>query len=850
MHQDSILKFLLAGPVIFFLPGAALIMYIRDRYEANLLAVEIIILSLCSSLVIASLVGLLMAELSIYSLTNLSAACLLITVALGAAWLVRRRGMRPHGAAVFSSKWFQLGVLALAILAGSLFIGRWEAILTERDVSPYLLEGVNIADHGRIFLQNNTLASLTPAEAAMLYGGRGARGAQEYISGFLIKDQATGTVATRYFPLYSVLLAVGLKLFGLRGTLTVLNPYIAFLALLAVAIALKRLLGVGTALLAGLLLALSPLTVWFARYPISEMYTMMLVFLGIFALLLYYPRGNGYWGVLAALAFGLSFTTRYELYPILIPLAVIMIVFMVRAARRKEPLSYFLWFFIPLGLLLGHAIWSQVHFAGDYFSELTTSLVPSFGHSSVSKLALAALPVAAVLCLVLLIPAVRRTARKWFAPVGRQWRYLLAAAILLVFFYGYLVRPNVNVNLLDKTLFRMSWYFTHVGVLLFAVGIAIFVVKGLKFKTLSLFLICGFFSLLLFYKAACNPLHFWYIRRYMPAVVPFMAGLMGYAVVKTPTLFKDRQVRKVMGGIGMAALVVVLVFSGIYTAKIYPVVQYEGALKSITDLNAQVGGGDTGVIFYGKWGFVYYTDLMRYLLGVDAVPLVGANGDPRLFDAVYAKMKAKDKKVFLVGSGDLIPHATSNLVLQPVESVIVSMKVLLPQYDVRPGEVVDFGFPLYVYELKDRGSTDTFSVHIGGADTIAVQSGFYAPEVSKARWTAGSAAFHLPDLGGQDRLALTMDIALGSRPLNPGEVVPMKVYAGGSLVGEVALDSADFKAYTVEFDRSALPQGKARDIEFRIEVPTWTPAAVAGKPADTRLLGVTMDGVTLKPAAR
>jgi len=405
-------------------------------------------------------------------------------------------------------------------------------------------------------------------------------------------------------------------------------------------------------------------------------------------------------------------------------------------------------------------------------------------------------------------------------------------------------------KLLDKTLFRMSWYFTHVGVLLFAVGLAIFVVKGLKFKTFSLFLICGFFAALLFYRAACNPLHFWYIRRYMPAVVPFMAGLMAYAVVKTPTLFKDRQVRKMMGGIGMAALLVVLVFSGIYTAKVYPVVQYEGALKSITDLNAQVGGGDTGVIFYGKWGFVYYTDLMRYLLGVDAVPLVGANGDPRLFDAVYAKMKAKDKKVFLVGSGDLIPHATSNLVLQPVDSVIVSMKVLLPQYDVRPGEVVDFGFPLYVYELKDRGSIDTFSVHIGGADTIAVQSGFYAPEVSKARWTAGSAAFHLPDLGGQDRLALTMDIALGSRPLNPGEVVPMKVYAGGSLVGEVALDSADFKAYTVEFDRSALPQGKARNIEFRIEVPTWTPAAVAGKPADTRLLGVTMDGVTLKPAAR
>jgi hypothetical protein len=162
---------------VFFLPGAALIMYIRDRYEANLLAVEVIVLSLCSSLVISSLVGLVMAELSVYSLRNLVAACLVITLALAAVWLVRRRGMRPHGATLFDAKWFQLGMLALAILAGFLFIGRWEAILTERDVSPYLIEGVNIADHGQIFLQNNTLATLTPAQAAMLYGGGAARGA-------------------------------------------------------------------------------------------------------------------------------------------------------------------------------------------------------------------------------------------------------------------------------------------------------------------------------------------------------------------------------------------------------------------------------------------------------------------------------------------------------------------------------------------------------------------------------------------------------------------------------------------------------------------------------------------------
>jgi hypothetical protein len=292
------------------------------------------------------------------------------------------------------------------------------------------------------------------------------------------------------------------------------------------------------------------------------------------------------------------------------------------------------------------------------------------------------------------------------------------------------------------------------------------------------------------------------------------------------------------------------VFSSIYTAKIYPVVQYDGALKSINDINALIGGGDTGAIFYGKWGFVYYTDIMRYMMGVDAVPLVGDRSDPKLFDSVYRNMKSRDRKVFLVGSGELIPHATSDLVLQPVDSVIVSLKVLLPQYDVRPGEVVPFGFPLYVYELKDRGSSDSYSVDVGGADSIAVRSGFYEPEVTKARWTAGTATFVLPNLGQQDRLALTMDVALGSRPLEPGQAVPMKVYAGGRLIGEVALTSSDFKDYTFEFARGALPDPNAKNIEFRVEVPPWTPVAMPGKPADTRSLGMVIDQLTLQPAGR
>lgn len=848
MTHVSIWKFLIIGPVVFFLPGAALIMYIRDRYEANLLAVEVLVLSLCSSLLLAAGFGLVMAELKIYSLTRLCAVLLALTVALLAALVIKRRGMRPHGAAMFSSPLFQLALVAIALTSGFLFIGRWEAILTERDVSPYLVEGINIAQHGEIFLKNSTLARLTPAEASILYGPGTLHGEREYVSGFLVKDQKTGTIETRYFPMYSVLLAIGLKLFGLRGALTVFNPYISLLAVLAVVLALKRLLGPGTAVLSGILLAVSPLSVWFARYPISEMFAMMVTFFGIFALLLYYPRGNGYWGALAALAFGIGITTRFELYPLLVPLAVIMAVFIARSIYRKEPVAYLLWFIVPFGLLLGHSLYSHIHFNSEYFFELTRNLVPQFGRTGMAKLALGGVVVAAAGSASLTIRPVRTLAFKWYSKAVAYWRPIAAAAVAVIFYYLYLVRPLMVPGRLEKTLFRMSWYFTHVGLALAAIGLVVFVLKSLNLRTMSFFLICGFFAGLLFYKPACNPLHVWYIRRFIPAAIPFMIAMIAYAVVKGPGIFRSGKLRQFLRGAGAVAFAVVIVFACMYTAKLYPVIQYDGALKSIGELDALLGNDGNGAIFYGKYAFVYYTDLMRYAMGTDAVPLTRDKGDPKLLESIYSKMKADGKKVFLVGSTPSLPRAASTLIATPVGFMTVRLDVLNQEYEKRPEKTTPFSFPLYIYEVKDRSSVKDYDVRIGEADSMTILSGFYFPEVSKIRWTAGRATFRLPNIEGSGRQRLTMEIALGARPIQPGQTIPMRVYAQGKQIGTIDLDSPEFKSYSLDFDAGALADPQTIYNEYRLDVPAWVPGVRPGMPRDDRPLGVCIRRISVAPA--
>jgi hypothetical protein len=851
----------MAGPILFFLPGAALVMYIRDRHEDNLLALEIVALSIGTSLLLTLLAGLLLAELSIYTLTRLAILLTFLTVLFASLWLVRRRGSRPRAQAAFRHGWFQIGVLLVMAFASVLFIGRWEAVLTEADVSPYLLEGVNIANHGQVFLHNDTLPKLTKDEAGVLYGPRAVRGQQEYLAGFGIHDQKAGTVNTRYFPLFSVLIAIAYRLLGLKWMLTLMNPCVALVSLLIIILLVRRLLDPKTAVLTGLVLSIVPLSIWFARFPIPEMFTQLFVFLGLFFLVLYYPRGNGIAGLLAALAFGLTFTARFELYSILAPLLAVLVFFIIDSITKRRSLSHLLWFVLPFGPLLAHSLISQKHFSGSYFAGVSSYNIPRYLKSPIVKGPAVVLIAIVLVGLVLLVSKkTRGYLNRSILFLKRQWRYIVATLVALVSLYGYLIRPIMARGRLalpavsnygsrqPQTLVRMSWYITHIGVVLFILGLVLFILYGLKTKTVPLFFICGFFAALFFWNMSCNPLHLWFLRRLVPAVLPFMAIMIGYAVVKTPGLFKRKHARSLAMALVAASLAVVLFFAGQYTLFLYPLVQYDGALKSMNDINRLIGGPGTAAVFYGRYSMVYYTDIMRYMYGIDAVPLVGAAGNPATFDNIFRKLAANGDRVYLVGYGDRVPVAVSNLYLRPVGSVPVSFKVLVQEYDVTPKKFVPFNFNLIVYQVTAKPPAEKYSVEVGGADTLSIIDGFYPSEQGAYRWTGGTARFKMPNVETKDKLSLDLDLALMSRPLAPGQSVPVVVYAQNKPIGTLSLDNNTWEPYHLSFDKASLPDPKAKEIDFRIEVPTWKPATQLGKQSnDVRQLGVAVRSITLRP---
>lgn len=849
-HSYSLWKIVILVPLFFFIPGATIVLYVRDRHYANLILSEIIVLSLSVSVAVTSLCGLVLAEASSFSPSRLAAVMLVISCVVFLAWLIRRKGARHYRAE--SRWWWAAGILLLAIVASLLFVGRFEAVLTESDASPYLIEGVNIAQHGKILLENKTMAMLSPAGADLLYARTGVKGEPEYHAGFWIRDLKSGTVATRYFPLFSVLIAISYRMFGLGRTLTYLNPFLALLGLLLVVLTVRRLFDEKIALLSGFILTFISLMVWFARYTIPEMFTLMLVFLGLFCFSIYYPRGNGYWGLLSAFAFSLAVTAHFDMYALLVILPVLIFIVFVITVVKRERLSYLLWFVIPMIVLSAHGWVGHRKFNKEYYNDVITA-VPKSIRGKLIPLVVIAIALAVAVAYLLRYMVEHDLFGKALRLVARYWRPALAVIIIALALFAYLVWPFTykwtqaagdGPGYLRKTLYRMSWYITHLGIVLSVIGLLLFIIFGLSKRSLAFFTVCGLFTFILLARPMCNPLHMWYLRRLIPTTLPFMVVLTVYAVYRGPLLFKQGTARYAARAVAAVLLAIMLVFTVPYTAKVHGVVQYRGALESLKETAAHFSDERATVFFYGPLVRSYFPETLRGLYGEDALPLMRDNGDPKLFNAVSAMLRSRGKTVYIAGIPDTMPMAAADQWLQPVGMQIVRFDFLRQEYVKRPEHIVKFAAPLMIYDVRDPALIKRYYLDVGGANTDATGPGFYPPEGGK-RWTAGSARFLLPNVGSGPDLTLCFWPPIGTRP--GAKQVPMKVYVEGKFVAEVKtggpIEGSAF--YQVTFPRSILPSPGVKQISFRLEVPTWSQKE-AGTSEDPRRLGVALSTVSIQ----
>ncbi len=409
------------------------------------------------------------------------------------------------------------------------------------DAGVYINLAASIQRQGSIVIHDPTLAALDPAlYPALLRPLPPDLGAPYLLfPGFYITDPAQGEVTPQFYPLDPVWRALAFSAGGVQAAL-VLTGWWAIWGALAVLIIARRLGGAWAGGLALAGLTLNGLQIWFARYPTTEALTQAFLWSGVAAATLAIrpmivgaglkpgstPAATPTLALTAGLTLGQTLLARIDMFFVLaVPLAL-------WGWQRAAGRSRLLW---PLGGVLsllglhslGHAVWqSRPYFVSTYGYLLAVA------RQQAEWLVLGMAWLAAVW---LLAPRLRQGLE---TSAGAGWlRRGRGAAALLVLglaLYAWFIRPQATPGafpdwysgqatpLLDhENLRRLGWYLGPAGVWLGALGAARLVWR-LERRTLLLVGVGMCFSLLYVWRIQANPHQVYAMRRYVPAVIPFL----------------------------------------------------------------------------------------------------------------------------------------------------------------------------------------------------------------------------------------------------------------------------------------------------------------------------------------
>jgi len=422
----------LAGFVLFFVPGLVFLALLPRRDADELPFDESLFLAVAVSVMSSAWIGLVLAELGSFSL--LAAAGVLAGVALLLTFLGRRRLRWPL---TRPGSWRALLPVG-AVLAASLALHARpsEYLLGGRDPGTYVAAMGLIARTGGVSYTDPLVLSI-PREALDLFfrhPDRPEDWSWGRFMGFPLERPQTGRVVPEHFHLFPAFGAYLFQAMGVKGALAT-SPVFGVLGTLAVFFTLRRLFGPAPALLAGLLLAVNIVQVWFARYPVSEPVSQFLVFSALLAFARWERSGSAALGSLAGAALGLSLLVRIDGALILVPLALYVLI---RRAHRELPWGSAAPVLIPVALLSVHAAAHGLFWSRKYVMSIVER--PYWSQPPHVWAALALLAAAAIL-------AAHRHGPRVLGRLEANRPALQAAVALTVVLlagYAYFVRPALS----------------------------------------------------------------------------------------------------------------------------------------------------------------------------------------------------------------------------------------------------------------------------------------------------------------------------------------------------------------------------------------------------------------------
>ncbi|HEX6423486.1 MAG TPA: glycosyltransferase family 39 protein [Acidimicrobiales bacterium] len=424
----------------------------------------------------------------------------------------------------------ELAILGAVTVAGLfMFLPGFNYVWDDKDPGVYVAHGYAIARDGDVWIDDEVVArGVSPATDQ---AGR--------FPGLWFQEDRPNQVTSQFYHQYSALLATAHDVAGSRGLLNV-NPVVAVVAVGLTVLAVRRAASTLAAALTGVLLVTSMMQVWQARYPSTEIPAQALLAGALLAAVLAIERRSAGAGLVAGLLAGAGFLARPDgfLYIVLAAAAVALALATDRFDRRSWAVLGGLTATVP------YAFWNA-YVAREPYSA--SNDVPG-----------AAVVGGAVIALLVAGWAarypIRAVARRWPAydlarpdelprrlrlGVGLAVSVAAAAVLALLFFrqeifgrdYEYLLFSGRVERSFDELNMKWLSYFVSVRGLV-VMGAGVFVLMLSRWRA-ALFALVAPGALLLplyLYDAKVSMRLMWWVRRFIPAVVPVIMILIALAL--------------------------------------------------------------------------------------------------------------------------------------------------------------------------------------------------------------------------------------------------------------------------------------------------------------------------------
>jgi hypothetical protein len=830
---------LVAPPLLFFFPGAFFLRLVcaRGRHPLPRGFWEWLFLSALGSILVASWIGLVLAELSIFSLRAVLAAQALVSIGLllaapGARWGIPR----PRAG--------ELAWVALfACLGIALFTPPYEYVLGNWDPGTYINSGARLARRGSITYRDPVLAALPPVDRSLFYFTHLID--QRYEGGIAIGDHERAIVSPHFYHLYTVWIALFHALGGLCLSLWV-NPVLGLIALAAFALAARELAGGRSASLAALLLAGSAAEIWCVRFPTAEITAQLFFWAGLFCLFRALDEDRGAWSLFAGVCFAEALLTIFTAVLVLPVLIISLFLFQSRRAA--------LVFLIPLAAGIAHLVIQDATVCRPYF-ERQVEVLRSYGLTPLRLAGAGAgfLILFAILGLNLL--RIRDRAARLLHSTG--FNNLLGVTLVILFLYAEFIRPLLGGGADARNLTELGWltypfsvtqWYISLGpiIALYGALLFIFACSGRKRDAFLLITlpVCAFFI----YRKMIFPSYLWAVRRYIPLAFPALILFLACPFT-LPGLLKKR------GQIAAACTILVLIacMQLDYTRHVTPT-DYAGTVDFLARLAAPLDRG--GIYVCEGSGMAAPLDCV---FGLDILQLSAQSPEKcRAVEGVMGRWIAAGRRVYYISRGGWPISRALNFV--PLFQTPLETDHLEYSVGAFPRRRVPVSVTARVFRVERLGESpeaDATSRMLDiGEDCFGLISGFQKPTMLRekgngknakrwARWTSGEAALVIPTFGSRTDLTLTIRASAGRE--RPVDSVPVQLFVGGQKVAAVTI-SRSMEEQRVAIPASALPAGASR-ATLKITSLTWNPP-VAGGGEQLRNLGICIDWLSVSPRER